>query len=145
MTTFINFPVFFFESHAPLTCVWSETGDPRQPLACRWVAQPQQPGNRRSAAANPAQQRRLRREREATDSSVKACGSTEKSICLKTNVILAPWSLPGIPRRCVEWSQNPEDSENGAASALQRQRGFASRALQNLLLFSNQTHAILSL
>lgn len=65
MTPFINFPVFFLKSHAPLTCVWSETGNPRQPLACRWIAQPQQPGDRESAPANPAQDRRPRRRRIA--------------------------------------------------------------------------------
>lgn len=43
MTKFVfDFSVFFLKSRAPLKCVWTETGNPRQPLACQWVARPQQ-------------------------------------------------------------------------------------------------------
>ena len=37
------FSAFAVENRGPLTCVWVETGNPRQPLACRWVAGPAGP------------------------------------------------------------------------------------------------------
>ena len=53
--TVLNFPV---RNTAPLRCVWSETGNPAQPLVCKWVS--------RKAAQNPE------RKTEVHDSSLCA-------------------------------------------------------------------------
>ncbi len=59
MTKFIyTFPIPT-KNRASLTCVWTETGNPRQPLACRWVARPQQPEKRASALSDEAQAQRI--------------------------------------------------------------------------------------
>lgn len=60
MTKFIiSFPVIAARNRAPLTRVWTVTGNPRQPLACHWIAKPQQPGQPASAAPDPAQAHRI--------------------------------------------------------------------------------------
>jgi hypothetical protein len=52
MTKFIyTFPIPT-KNRASLTCVWTETGNPRQPLACRWVAR--DPAQHSPTAADPA-------------------------------------------------------------------------------------------
>lgn len=54
MTNFVfNFP-FHANTSTPLVCVWSATGNPRQPLACRWIARAEEPEQRLTAVAGSA-------------------------------------------------------------------------------------------
>jgi hypothetical protein len=60
MTNFVfHFSAFAVENRGPLTCVWVETGNPRQPLACRWVAGPAEPVHLQSEQAPVDEKQRL--------------------------------------------------------------------------------------
>lgn len=53
------FSTLGLKNRRPLTCVWTATGDPRQPLACHWVARPQIALEHSSATVDPARAEQL--------------------------------------------------------------------------------------
>ena len=55
----LTFPVRRTGSTAPLSCVWIKTGNPAQPLDCRWMARKESASDLASIQPNEPERRRL--------------------------------------------------------------------------------------